>query len=140
MSDQGLFPFVLDHVCYSVADLDRSIGWYRDMLGFEIESRFHVKDVPAEGVMLIRGDMRIELFKATGAAPLPPDRQHVFADLRTEGTKHMALRVDDLKAAVQALEARGVAFAKPIAQHAPGRAFCFIRDNSGNLIEVLQRG
>ena len=64
----------------------------------------------------------------------------MFRDLKTHGAKHLALRVSDLAAVVAVLKAHDVEFAKEMAQHSPDRAFAFIRDNSGNLIEILQRG
>ena len=137
---KGLFDYRADHVCLSVPDLDASIAWYGEVLGFEVESRFQVAAVPADGAMLRRGDFRDELFAAEGTIPLPEARRHVFDDLRTHGAKHLALQVDDLAAVVAVLKAHGVDFAKEMAQHSPDRAFAFIRDNSGNLIENLKRG
>ena len=61
-ASRGLFDYEADHICFSVPDLDASIAWYREVLGFEVNPRFHVKDVPADGAMLQRNRFRVELF------------------------------------------------------------------------------
>jgi methylmalonyl-CoA/ethylmalonyl-CoA epimerase len=78
------------HVAFSVPDLEASIRWYREALGFEVEWRLHVASVPADVAMLRRGVMRVELFQPEHGAPLPAGRSNVQEDLRTHGTKHLA--------------------------------------------------
>jgi len=132
-------PFeVRPHHCgLSVPDLEAAIRWYREMLGFAVEIRQEISEVPAKGAFLKRGEYRIELFEVPGAAPLPPQRRYVDEDLRTHGTKHMALTVPDVKRALEFLRARGVEVAmEPI--EAEGTVACYIRDNSGILIELVQ--
>jgi methylmalonyl-CoA/ethylmalonyl-CoA epimerase len=123
------------HCCLSVPDLEASIAWYRDMLGFGVEMRQEISHVPLKGAFLKRGDCRIELFEVAGARPLPPERLDVDEDLRTHGTKHMALCVPNVREALTFLRARGVAVAmEPM--DVEGTVACYIRDNSGILIEL----
>jgi methylmalonyl-CoA/ethylmalonyl-CoA epimerase len=87
--------------------------------------------------MLRRGDLRVELFEVPGAASLPEDRRDPHRDLRTHGNKHVAFAVQDVHAAVDELRTRGadIVFVKDF-----DFASCaFIRDNAGNLIELLQQ-
>jgi methylmalonyl-CoA/ethylmalonyl-CoA epimerase len=132
-------PFdVRPHHCgLSVPDLEAAIKWYREMLGFALEMRLEMPHVPFIGAFLRRGDYRIELFEVAGAEPLPPARRNVDEDLRTHGTKHMALTVPDVRRALEFLRARGVEVAmEPM--EAEGAVGCYIRDNSGILIELVQ--
>ncbi|WP_428028143.1 VOC family protein [Altererythrobacter sp.] len=132
-------PFDLrNHHCgISVPDLEASIAWYRDMLGFAVELRTNMPQVPFSGAFLKRGSTRIELFERPGAAPLPPDRRDPDADLATHGTKHMALEVSDIHGAFAFLTERGVEVAMPIFKCC-GMSAGYIRDNAGNLIELIE--
>jgi methylmalonyl-CoA/ethylmalonyl-CoA epimerase len=125
------------HVAFSVPDLEASIRWYRETLGFEAEWRRRVASVPADVAMLRRGVLRVELFQPEHAAPLPAARSDVQEDLRTHGTKHVAFAVRDMAAAVAELRRRHV----DIVHHGTGpfAAFAFFRDNSGNLIELFEQ-
>jgi methylmalonyl-CoA/ethylmalonyl-CoA epimerase len=125
------------HVALSVPDLDASVGWYRDVLGFDVERRLHLPTVPAEVALLRRGPMRIELFQPEAGNPLPPDRSDVQDDLRTHGTKHVAYAVRDIGALVAELETRGADIA--LTRQTAGVSFAYVRDNSGNLIEFYEQ-
>jgi methylmalonyl-CoA/ethylmalonyl-CoA epimerase len=125
------------HGAMSVPELESSIAWYTKMLDFQLESVVKLDHVPANVAMLRRGELRVELFEVPGAAPLPPERRIPDADLRTHGNKHVAFAVRDIDAAVDELRRRGadIVFVKKF----EFAAVAFIRDNSGNLIELLQQ-
>jgi len=126
------------HVGISVADLDASIAWYREMLGFEEVLR--MKEDAANKMEIghiRRGNCYIELFEVEGAQPLPEYRRDPSADLRVHGLKHFGLEVASVHAAVEALRAKGVDVAMgPV--DTPGVCFVFIRDNSGNTLELIE--
>lgn len=123
------------HCALSVPDLEASIAWYREMLGFGVEMRQEMPDVPLKGAFLRRGDFRIELFEVAGAKTMPPERRAVEEDLRTHGTKHMALAVSDVRAAAEFLRAKGVEIVMEPTQIEDTVA-CYVRDNSGILVEL----
>jgi methylmalonyl-CoA/ethylmalonyl-CoA epimerase len=131
------FQLRVHHCALSVPDLEASIKWYRDMLGFSVEARMNMPSIPAQGAFLRRGPVRVELFERPAAAPLPADRRDPDADLATHGHKHMALEVDDLQGAFEFLSSRGVEVAMPILNGGI-MDICFVRDNSGNLIELIE--
>lgn len=131
------FRVRVHHCGISIPDLERSIAWYRDYLGFALEYRTSMPMVPFKGAFMRRGETRIELFELPGAAPMPGERQDPVADLRTHGTKHLALEVDNLDIAFRWLSARGVDVALPPFE-AHGLAGCYIRDGDGTLIELVE--
>ena len=133
----GTLPeFKHHHAAISVPDLEASLAWYRDMLGFAEEERFSLPHVPAIAALLRRGSLRIELFECDGAAPLPPDRRDPTADLRTHGNKHFCFAVRDVEVLRDALRDRNADIA--VFRRTPERAFLFLRDNAGNLIEFFE--
>jgi catechol-2,3-dioxygenase len=63
----------LQHLVLWVSDVERSVRFYRDLLGFEVKARF-----PAAAFLRIPGsadDHHLGLFEQTGAAP--PDERVV---------------------------------------------------------------
>jgi methylmalonyl-CoA/ethylmalonyl-CoA epimerase len=123
------------HGCASVPDLEAAITWYGDMLGFEVEKRFHVGPVAA--AMLRRGDLCYELFQPPAeAAPLPDDRRYPNRDLLTHGNKHIAFRIPSLDDFLVVAEAKGADIALVVRQSF-GRGV-FLRDCAGNLIEFVE--
>jgi methylmalonyl-CoA/ethylmalonyl-CoA epimerase len=130
------FELKYHHAGVSVPDLESSIAWYRTMLGFEVETRNNHPHPPAKVAFLRRGDLRIELFEVTGAAPLPEDRRIPDKDLCTHGNKHVAFAVKDVRVVVDDLTRQGadIVFVLDIAHV----TVAFIRDNAGNLIELFQ--
>lgn len=133
------FEISFHHVAISVADLDKSIAWYRDMLGFEEVIRMD-QGVTADKMTIghiRRGNCYIELFQVEGSKPLPEYRRDPNADFKVQGLKHFALQVSDAKAAVKELKAKGVEIAfGPV--DTPEICFVFIRDNSGNAFELIE--
>jgi catechol 2,3-dioxygenase-like lactoylglutathione lyase family enzyme len=133
------FDISFHHVGISVANLDESIAWYRDILGFEEVTR--MEQGVTEDKMSIghirRGNCYIELFQVEGSKPLPEYRRDPNADFTVQGLKHFALQVSDVHAALKELKAKGVEVAfGPI--DTPGVNFVFIRDNSGNAFELIE--
>lgn len=103
------------HVGICVADLDRSLAFYRDALGFTEVGRLDVAgdapetllalaDVDLEAIFLERDGVRIELLHYRSPAHRGTGDPRPMNAL---GLTHLSLRVDDLAAAITALEAAG---------------------------------
>lgn len=95
---------VLDHIGIAVKDLSESLAFYRDVLGLELDVP---EDVPSQRVRahFIRvGEGALELLEPTAAdSPIAK-----YVEKRGPGLHHVALRVDDIRAALAHLKARGV--------------------------------
>lgn len=124
------------HGAASVPSLDAEISWYREVLGFQLESRFPIPKANAEAAMLVNGPLRIELFEVAGAAPLPPGRDEPNLDVRTHGNKHIAFGIDDLDDFLGLMSRKDadVAF---VVRESFGKA-CILRDCAGNLLEFVE--
>ena len=116
----------------AVADVDRSLAFYRDRLGFEVEATY---DDPPYAT-LVRAGTRLSLAEQGHAAQdrpgvamvAPPDRGALAAIL--------VLEVADCLSAYRELLAAGVAFlAEPFSPPWGGHR-CFAVDPDGNLIEL----
>ncbi len=136
MAEHKTFDLKHHHGAMSVPDLETSIVWYARMLDFSVEKRFNIPPAIAKVAMLRRGDLRIELFEVTGAAPLPPDRRYANADIKTHGNKHVAFAIENVDVVVEALSNRG-ADIEFVGRFEFGSNI-FVRDNAGNLIEFVE--
>jgi catechol 2,3-dioxygenase-like lactoylglutathione lyase family enzyme len=125
------------HGGVSVPDLEASIRWYREVLGFEVEHRFEIPKAHAKVAMLRRGALRMELFEVEHGKALPEERRVPDRDLQTHGNKHVCFGVQSVDAAERELRAKGVDIVFV------GRAMqppnIFMRDNSGNLVEFIEQ-
>lgn len=138
-SKSETFQLIPHHCGISVPDLEASIAWYRDMLGFSVEKRLTVDAISAKIAFMKHGDFSIELFQIEGAAPLPENRRYPDRDICTHGTKHIAFAVEDVPKFVDALKKRGVDIAMDV-NMMENKPMAFIRDNAGNLIEIVEAG
>jgi len=127
------FELKFHHCGISVPDLEASIAWYGEMLGFEVEQRMSLDFIPAKIALLRRGDLRLELFEVPNSVPAAEDRRDPDRDVRTHGTKHVAFAVQDLPALADEFRRRGVdiVFVK--------EPCIYIRDNCGTLIEFVRQ-
>lgn len=128
--------FTFHHGGVSVPSLEEAVAWYGRVLGFEVEKRFYIEAARSNTAMIRKGPLRFELFEVAGAAPLPEDRRHPPADIKTHGTKHLAFRVEDIDVFLAEMEAKQVDIAFVVKEKF-GRG-CFIRDCAGNLIEFVE--
>lgn len=126
------------HGGVSVPDLEASITWHREVLGFEVESRFEIPPARARVAMLKRGPLRMEIFQVDGAQPLPEDRRVPDRDLQTHGTKHVCFAIQSVAEVEREFRAKGVDIVSVggLKGKPPN---IFIRDNSGNLIEFIEQ-
>jgi catechol 2,3-dioxygenase-like lactoylglutathione lyase family enzyme len=126
----------LNHCAISVPNLEESITWYAEKFGFTAIDRSKIPGVNIKVAHMQGGGFILEIFEAEGAALLPEDRRYPNRDLMTHGHKHFSVAVKDARKASKELEAMGVEIA--MVAEVDGTYGVFIRDNSGNLIEVFQ--
>jgi len=95
---------VLDHIGIAVSDLPASLAFFRETLGLHLEASEEIVSQKVRAHFLSTGQSSLELLEAT-AADSPIAR---YLDKRGPGIHHVALRVDDIDAALAHLQARGV--------------------------------
>ena len=122
----------------SVHDLERAVAFYGEAFGIdEVRARL---DLPAAGVrsaiVASRTGVAIEFLQRAGARSRPV-RDAIDA-AGTTGWVHLALRVDDLGAAVdQALAAGARLISGPAAAQRPATWFAYLADPEGHLLELV---
>ena len=113
-----------------VSDADRSLKFYRDLLGMEF---INDKNSELGHIWFLRcGRTTIELLQFM----TPPENTPPTDATKAFGYRFIMLRVRDLEAVVDACAAAGYAVPIPVSR-AGDLGFAFVADPDGNWIELL---
>jgi catechol 2,3-dioxygenase-like lactoylglutathione lyase family enzyme len=117
------------NVRYMVDDVQASVDWYTNHLGFE-----EISNVAPAFADVKRGALRLLLSgeKSSAGRPMPDGRRP-----EPGGWNRFELVVADLKAEVDRLRAQGLKFRNDIVT-GPGGSQILLEDPSGNVIELFQ--
>ena len=119
------------HTRYRVTDLDKTVAFYKDVLGLE-ETRRHLSGRGSQLVFFKApgGDEEIEICKYDASGPVV-----VGPDLT-----HLAFEVDDLESFARQTAAKGYPLSDGPHLNSDGGAIAFIDAPEGYEIELIQRG
>ncbi len=141
----------LNHVCFTVSDLERSIAFWTHLLGTAPERRVDYNGPTDEAVtgypgahflaayFRLPGDVLLELFEYLEPASSRPSSTETYV----VGNAHLGLVVDDLDAAYRRLQGTGATFRSPgpvqvtSGEHTGARSM-YVRDPDGITIEILE--
>jgi catechol 2,3-dioxygenase-like lactoylglutathione lyase family enzyme len=114
---------------YIVDDVDAAIGFYTDVLGFELEEH-----MGAPFALVSYGDLRLWLSAPGSSArrPMPDGRQPVPG-----GWNRLVIEVTDMESTVSRLRAAGATFRNDLVK-GPGGTQIVVDDSSGNPVEIFQ--
>jgi len=94
----------IHHLGVAVEDLDEAVTTYEQLFGARLEYRETVPEQGVEAASLKVGEGRVELLASLGEET-PVGK---FLTKRGPGMHHVAYEVDDVRAAIGELSARGV--------------------------------
>jgi catechol 2,3-dioxygenase-like lactoylglutathione lyase family enzyme len=118
----------------AVADVERSLAFYRDRLGFAVEAEY---DDPPYATLALAG-ARLSLAEQGHPAEDRPGVTLVVPEDPSRLPAILVLEVADCRGAYERLRQEGVeALAEP---YSPpwGGSRCFVRDPDGHLVELEQ--
>ena len=119
------------HAAIKVKDLDASLAFYKDKLGFPEMLRLHNKDGSTWLVYLrITDDQYLEVFPGAENDRAP--------GWNANGMNHLCLATDDVAALVKDIEAVGIKLLMPLKLALDGNWQAWIEDPDGNRIELMQ--
>ena len=93
----------IDHIGIATRGIDEASRFWREDLGLELLETEEVTEQKVRVAMLPIGESRIELLEAT--SPDSPIAR--FVEKRGPGIHHLAVRVNDIYAALEQLKLRG---------------------------------
>lgn len=120
----------IGHVAFTIRDLDRSLDFYCNKLGFRRAFQLDREGTPSPWIVYIQiapGHF-IELFPGGSGEHEP----------RPIGYNHLCLLVDDLTTTLKDLEARGLPITGEPVQGLDHNWQYWLRDPDGNPIELMQ--
>lgn len=127
----------LDHIGIAVANIGEALDFYRDALGLEVEAPEEVASQRVRAYFIPAGEAALELLEATAEdSPIAK-----YVGKRGPGLHHITLRVDDIRAALAHLKARGVRLideAPRPGAHGSEVAFIHPASAHGVLVELKQ--
>jgi catechol 2,3-dioxygenase-like lactoylglutathione lyase family enzyme len=140
----------LHHVGVPVSNMDRSLAFYKDVLGFTevgivveaageaLEGPLQVENPSLKAVFLQSGDLTLELIEYYSPEMAPYTTRNCDV-----GAVHVCLLVEDIQAVHQTLLDAGVSVNAPPLKleegDLAGHSFCYFRDPDGIQLELFQR-
>ena len=128
----------IDHVAIAVRDLEESIRFYTEVLGFELKERRRTegKTTAMVSAVLVAGPVTFVLLEGT----TPESQVSRFVEHFGPGVQHIALGVEDLPQMAEDLKAAGMEFDTTVIQSPGLRQIFSSRDpGSGMMFEFIER-
>jgi glyoxylase I family protein len=134
------------HIGVSVFDLEKSVQFYRDVVGMEIEYRaYHegekisrvvdVANATLNICVLKKGGVRLELIDYGR----PEKKRVAYKDQSSPGLIHIAMKVSDVDAACRRLETLGYGFnSEPMVTRENGPKICYFRGPDNVIMELYE--
>ena len=150
MSETAFRIIAADHSGITVSNVERSLGFWRDVLGFELSHTAHQTGELAQEITGVEGaEIKLAVLRTPGGHKIelleylaPADRKSANLRPCDVGSVHVALLVHDLDAVLERIAASDwKAAGKPQRlQSGPnaGKRVVYVRDPDGTTIELMQ--
>ncbi len=128
----------IDHIGIAVSSLQEALSFWETSLGIEPHGIEDVAERKVRTAFLSVGDTEIELLEPTSA----DSSIAKFIEKRGEGLNHIAIRVDDIEAALAELKAKGIQLIDETPRNGAGGsriAFVHPKSTHGVLLELCER-
>lgn len=128
----------VDHIGIAVKSIDEALKFWEEALGIKCTGREEVAEQKVVTAFLPLGGTEIELLEPTS----PESPISKFIESRGEGIHHLALKVEDIEAALKELKDKGIRLIdeKPRCG-AGGAKIAFVHPKAagGVLLEISER-
>ena len=131
-------PTVVDHIGIAVKSIDDALAFWQSALGVKCTGVEEVEEQKVKTAFLPIGDTEIELLEATSdESPVAK-----FIEKKGEGIHHLAIRVENLEAALAELKQKGIRLIDETPRYVAGGAkiaFVHPKSTGGILLEISER-
>ena len=122
------------HIAITINNLEESVNFYTNILGFELVKKFERKDVGAKAVFIKLENFQIELWQFEDIK----ENSNPLNDIKVRGIRHIAFEVDNLKETISKLKNKGLEFSEP-KLGASGHYYSFTEDPNGVALEFYEK-
>ena len=131
-------PTVVDHIGIAVKSIDEALLFWQSSLGIKCTGVEEVEEQKVKTAFLPVGDTEIELLEATSEeSPVAK-----FIEKKGEGIHHLAIRVENLEAALSEMKDKGIRLIDETPRYGAGGAriaFVHPKSTGGILLELSER-
>jgi len=120
-----------DHMAYQVSDIDKSIAFYKNKLGFDFIFKKHNPEESEYYAMLEKGNARVELIQYT-AAPF------VKHEIVRPHCPHFCIEVENLAVAMDSLQKNNVEIIRGPLMIEDEETWLYFADEDNNILEYIQ--
>ena len=128
-------PTVVDHIGIAVKSIDEALKFWQDSLGIKCTGVEEVAEQRVKTAFLPLGDTEVELLEATSdESPVAK-----FIEKKGEGIHHIAIRVENLEKALEAMKEKGIRLIDEEPRYGAGGAriaFVHPKGTGGVLLEL----
>lgn len=128
----------VDHIAIAVHDLEASIKFYSEVMGYEIRERRETKGQKTAMIsaVMVAGPVTVVLLQGT----TPESQVSRFVEHYGAGVQHIAIGVDNLPAMAEELKGAGMEFDTNVIEGGGLRQIFSHRDpGSGMMFEFIER-
>ena len=130
----------IDHIGIAVKNLDETIKFYEDVLGLKCNGTETVADQKVNVAFFPIGDTEFEFLESTSEDG--PIARFIESNKGRGGIQHIAVRVGNIKTAIEELTLKGVAVIDSEPRYGAGGAsiaFVHPKSTGGILLELCER-
>jgi methylmalonyl-CoA epimerase len=129
----------IDHIGIMTNDLQKSVNFYTDVLGFSVSAKIEMEDAGFSAIFVEKNGSKIELMGYRGTIP----KRSEGIEIRMGGgsipiNDHITFAVDDIEATGNDLKEKGVEFGLEPIQLEGGMKLASFKDPNGVLIELVE--
>jgi len=129
----------IDHIGIMTNDLQKSVEFYTDVLGFSISAKIEMEEVGLSAIFIEKNGSKIELMGYRGAIPKRSEGiEIIMGGSSIPLNDHITFTVDDLGATVSELKGKGIEFGLEPMQVEGGIKIAFFKDPNGVLMELME--
>jgi glyoxylase I family protein len=128
----------IEHIGILTNDLQRSVQFYTDVLGFSISMKIEMDEVGLSAVFVEKDGCKIELM---GYRDIPKRSEGIEVKIGEKSlllNDHITFSVDDIEATAAELKKKGVVFELEPVQLEDSMKLASFKDPNGLLIELVE--